>query len=180
MSVPADTMPVTWPGCEAYRIGRDGTLWSCWERRGSPRRLGTTWRKKADHHSEKGHRRVELITTNRRRLQAGVEVLVLTFFVGPRPDGMQACHADGDPANNRLENLRWETIQSNWIRIRNHGRGISNSRAKLTDEAIRIIRQERQGPQKTPLRELAERYGVTVGNISHVARSRHWKHIEGG
>ena len=42
-----------------------------------------------------------------------VHRLVLEAFVGPCPDGMEACHYDDDPANNRLENLRWATHSDN-------------------------------------------------------------------
>lgn len=42
-----------------------------------------------------------------------VHTIVLTAFVGPRPAGAEACHGDGDPHNNRLENLRWDTASSN-------------------------------------------------------------------
>lgn len=42
-----------------------------------------------------------------------VHVLVLTTFVGPRPEGMEGCHNDGNAANNRLENLRWDTASAN-------------------------------------------------------------------
>lgn len=42
-----------------------------------------------------------------------VHLYVLETFVGPRPEGMQACHGDGDPANNRLSNLRWDTCSNN-------------------------------------------------------------------
>lgn len=42
-----------------------------------------------------------------------VHVLVLLAHAGPRPDGMEGCHADGDPTNNRLENLSWDTHLAN-------------------------------------------------------------------
>lgn len=35
-----------------------------------------------------------------------VHRLVLLAFVGPAPEGTEACHGDGDPTNNRLSNLR--------------------------------------------------------------------------
>ncbi|WHP18827.1 NUMOD4 motif-containing HNH endonuclease [Cellulomonas sp. ES6] len=50
-----------------------------------------------------------------------VHRLVLESFVGPRPDGMEACHGDGDPGNNRLSNLRWDTHESNMDDQRRHG-----------------------------------------------------------
>lgn len=39
--------------------------------------------------------------------------LVLSAFVGPCPDGMEGCHSDGNPKNNALENLRWDTPSAN-------------------------------------------------------------------
>ena len=49
-----------------------------------------------------------------------VHHLVLEAFVGPRPPGMESCHWDDDPSNNRLENLRWDTMSANrHDRVRN-------------------------------------------------------------
>ncbi len=42
-----------------------------------------------------------------------VHRLVLEAFVGPCPDGMEACHNDGDRQNNHLSNLRWDTHSNN-------------------------------------------------------------------
>lgn len=39
--------------------------------------------------------------------------ILLTTFVGPCPDGMEGCHRNGNPADNRLENLRWDTREAN-------------------------------------------------------------------
>lgn len=51
-----------------------------------------------------------------------VHRLVLEAFVGPRPEGMECCHWDDNPANNHLSNLRWDTPSSNeQDKIRNGG-----------------------------------------------------------
>lgn len=42
-----------------------------------------------------------------------VHRLVLEAFVGPCPDGMEACHGDGVRTNNALRNLRWDTRSEN-------------------------------------------------------------------
>ena len=39
--------------------------------------------------------------------------LVLFAFRGPPPSGHECCHNDGDPQNNRLSNLRWDTAAAN-------------------------------------------------------------------
>lgn len=50
-----------------------------------------------------------------------VHTLVLTAFVGPRPDGMECLHRDGDPTNNRVENLHWNTPSENRLDSVKHG-----------------------------------------------------------
>jgi hypothetical protein len=63
-----------------------------------------------------GHLHVCLSGRNDR----SVHVLVLEAFVGPRPLGMEARHADDDPTNNHLDNLSWGTrSQNSFDAIRN-------------------------------------------------------------
>ena len=50
-----------------------------------------------------------------------VHVLVLESFVCPRPAGMQACHNNGNSADSRLENLRWDTPKNNVQDRKKHG-----------------------------------------------------------
>lgn len=42
-----------------------------------------------------------------------VHAVVLEAFAGPRPEGMEALHADGDRTNNRSDNLSWGTHAEN-------------------------------------------------------------------
>ena len=42
-----------------------------------------------------------------------VHRLVLEAFIGPRPKGMECCHANDVPDDNRLENLRWDYPKMN-------------------------------------------------------------------
>lgn len=67
-----------------------------------------------------------LVTLNRDGMKSGknrlVHQLVLEAFVGPRPEGLVACHTDDDPDNNHLSNLRWATYSENTHdQIRNGG-----------------------------------------------------------
>lgn len=72
-----------------------------------------------------------IVALNRdnRKVGRGVHRLVLLAFVGPAPAGTEACHFDGNPANNRIDNLRWDTRSGNtYDRVR-HG---THSQARKT------------------------------------------------
>lgn len=73
-----------------------------------------------------------------------VHKLVLTVFIGPRPEGQQACHGNGDKADNRLLNLRWDTPAANQADRILHGTRFGRSRApgsrRVTPEIITRVR----------------------------------------
>lgn len=50
---------------------------------------------------------------NRKRVNRKVHRLMLEAFVGPCPDGQEACHWDDVADHNVLENLRWDTRPNN-------------------------------------------------------------------
>lgn len=50
-----------------------------------------------------------------------IHTLVMLSFVGPRPENMECCHFDGNPLNNRLDNLRWGTSKDNKADSIRHG-----------------------------------------------------------
>jgi hypothetical protein len=99
--------------------------------------------------------------------------LVLYAFVGPLPEGMEACHNDGNPANNRVENLRWDTRKSN-VADRTDGyvnhRGEKSGRAKLTNEIASLIRKDGRS-----LRALAKVYNVNYTTISKIRRNQSYR-----
>lgn len=63
-----------------------------------------------------------------------VHALVAGAFLGPRPAGMQVCHGNGDPHDNRLENLRYDTASANNYDKRRHGTAF---RRRLADTCFR-------------------------------------------
>jgi hypothetical protein len=50
-----------------------------------------------------------------------VHRLVLEAFVGPPPVGLVGCHNNGSPTDNRVENLRWDTLKANSQDMVKHG-----------------------------------------------------------
>lgn len=53
--------------------------------------------------------------------QFKVHRLVMRAFRGPCPDGMEVCHNNGDSADNRLENLRYDGHTENVKDMLKHG-----------------------------------------------------------
>jgi hypothetical protein len=114
-----------------------------------------------------------LFTTKRSVYKA--HVLVLTAFVGQRPAGMLGCHNDGDPTNNRLDNLRWDTPLGNSRDAIRHGVLATGERvhgAILTERAVREIRSDHRSSS-----EIAPEYGVSSRAVWQVRTRRTWKHV---
>lgn len=107
-----------------------------------------------------------------------VHRLVLEAFVGPCPDGHEACHENGDKSDNRLANLRWDTRKANQHDRRRHGthmEGEAHPMAKLGPTEVMRIREAFAGGAKSPT--LAAEYGVHDAHIRSIVRGRTWKHL---
>jgi hypothetical protein len=59
---------------------------------------------------------------DRKRISVSAHRLVLLAFVGPPPDGTEACHNNGIADDNRPENLRWDSHYANNQDRKRHGR----------------------------------------------------------
>jgi hypothetical protein len=69
-----------------------------------------------------------------------IHTLVLLAFVGPRPEGHECRHLDGDRTNANLNNLQWGTAKENQNDRHRHGThnlGENSARVKYTEERIR-------------------------------------------
>lgn len=108
-----------------------------------------------------------------------VHALVLTAFVSVRPPGLQACHNNGVRTDNRVENLRWDTVTGNTRDKLAHGttrRGEQHHGHKLTERDVREIRgRVRSGASQ---RSLCAIYGVGAMTISRAVRGESWSHVK--
>lgn len=79
-----------------------------------------------------------------------VHKAVLLAFVGPPGVGQVCCHADNDRLNNRVENLRWDSMYSNNQDRKAASRyaiGEKNHLSKFTDAQIAAIKQSDLRPK---------------------------------
>ena len=124
-----------------------------------------------------GQHRVCLRLGGGRNRIVSVHRIVLAAFVGPCPDGMEGCHNDGNPANNRIENLRWDTHVSNMADKTTHGTiavGERHGCSVLTAEDVREMRSlYATGNYKQ--RDLAKRFGVVQATVYYIVNRITWK-----
>lgn len=110
-----------------------------------------------------------------------VHRLVARAFLGepPHPD-MQVNHKDSDRWNAALSNLEWVTRSGNIQHGYDHGHisatGSKNGYAKLTEEAVAMIR-ERGASCPADKKALAAEFSVSYATIHDVLRRRIWKHV---
>lgn len=160
---------------KGYGVSTDGRIWSCWKGRQSPI-LSDVWNTLRCYRRTDGVTAVILYRPYRQTFL--VHRLVLEAFVGPCPEGMMACHADDNPTNNNLSNLRWGTIHDNLADAYRNGRihqGALRKFAKLVEKDIHdIFAMHYAGISNL---EIADRKGISPPNVCNILKRRAWKHI---
>ena len=173
------------PGFSDYSITDDGRIWSVPRKTRAGNRLKGKWLKPRV--GSNGYVYVDLTDAGQvtRKL---IHRLVLETFVGPCPEGMEACHGNGVRDDNRLDNLRWDTRSNNHLDAVHHGtapnldgsagRGERNGHAKLSSTQVREIDAlwREGGYQQITL---AAMYGVQQPCIEKIVRHRTWRHLWG-
>lgn len=106
--------------------------------------------------------------------------LIAEAWHGLAPPGKpEAAHWDGDPANNRPDNLRWATRKENETDKTRHGtlpRGEKHSFAVLTEADVYAIRTlaDRGDISQS---QIAALYGIHQTHVSEIKTRRQWKHL---
>jgi hypothetical protein len=150
-----------WPRDPRFQVGDDGTIIGA---RGRP--LTPHVRKRDGYLA---------LSASRRWPAVLVHVMVCETFHGPRPDGMEVAHRNGNKLDCSAANLRWATTKVNAAERVLHGtqaRGEQHGAARLTEEAVRDIRSS-----PLPARVLAVKHGVNWRTIYDVRQQRSWRHV---
>lgn len=152
-----------------YEVSNFGRVKSFW--RGAPKIL-----KPSENH-EFGYLSVNLhhpeISGYKTRL---IQHLVLEAFQGPRPAPEMVCrHRDGNPKNNRNDNLCWGTQAENLADRVEHGtanRGSRQGLAVLDEGKVKRIKEL----LKTGIvqRRIAEEFGVSYATITMIKKGQVW------
>jgi hypothetical protein len=173
---------VGWEGF--YRVSNIGRVWSLPRivvTHGTPvARSGRFLKPNTE--KKVGRQLVVMCVPGRKKKAMRIHRLVMEAFVGPMPEGMIVCHNNGNPADNRLENLRYDTCAGNTADTAKHGRvplGESHALAKLTEVEAIAIREEAIRPrgQRRSFAKIAGDYRVSPSTVAYIAKGRIWKHL---
>jgi hypothetical protein len=179
MEEPVRYLPIR--RAEGYRVGDDGSVWS--RRVPGPGGLRDRWKPlkiQEDRHT--GYARVTL-RIDGKTVHRNVHRLVLEAFVGPCPDGMEACHfPDPNRMNCRLDNLRWDTRIANQNDKVAHGtsnRGSRQHMAKLSEPDVLDMLQIERGVPESTYEDLAMLFGVTKPTVANIFQGHNWGWLTG-
>lgn len=136
-----------------YRISDDGQVWS--ERR---QRLLSTKPNKY-----RGYAEFCVVDDQGKQHTKSVHQEVMKAFVGPLPPGEQVRHLDGNPLNNRLDNLVYGTPVQNQQDRR--GENYQGSR-RLTNAQIAIINEKIK--MGTTAAKLQDEYKITYNILMSI------------
>lgn len=153
-----------------YVVSNYGKVGTYWNKNHTG--LTDTLRLVALRYDKQGYHRVTLHKDGK-NCGKFIAVLVLETFVGPRPDGMQSCHGpDFDKANNRLDNLRWDTVANNLAERRPVVNG-----CKLNVEDIKRIKRILAQDKPPTIRSIAASEKVSSAMICRIKYGKAWTHV---
>jgi|WetSurMetagenome_2_1015567.scaffolds.fasta_scaffold306511_2 hypothetical protein len=166
------------PGYSGYEVSDHGRVRSFWTN-GRYSHISPHFRILNHQVNSKGYHVLSL--GNKARTKR-VHRFVLLAFVGPCPDKCECRHLDGNPKNNHLPNLRWDTRSNNLLDKRKHGtlnswdrHGIKNPRCKLSNANVIKIRAMHQLGHSQ--RELSDIFSVSKSLIQLIVRQKIWTHL---
>jgi len=127
--------------------------------------------------SQKGYKTICFTAPGRLRFCTYAHTLVALVFLGPRPEKHQICHWDGNPANNKIKNLRYGTPSENSLDRNRHGTvvrlcGQNAPSAKLNFKKLKWIFKNKN---KMSMRAMGRKLKVSHHVISLVLNGKTYK-----
>jgi len=113
-----------------------------------------------------------------RNVQVLLHRLIAEAFIGPRPDGHEVNHIDGDKGNPAASNLEYVTHAGNMRHAAEAGlmvRGEAHPASKLTAENVVAIRAAHGAGAS--ICSLARQWGLSTATAFNIIKRRSWRHI---
>lgn len=164
------------PGFPGYRVGDDGTVWSCRPANGQGD-FSDKWRQLSPA-KKRSNRLMVILMRDGIKHYKQVHRLVLEAFVGPCPEGLQARHLDDIQSNNRLKNLAWGTSKENAEdKIKNERSSSCEDHwaAQIDNDTAILIYFDCRSGQRVDV--VAAKYGVSEDVVRRIRSKKTWKRI---
>lgn len=166
------------PGFPGYRVGSDGSVWSCLP----SKKLGwnSDWKRLKHYVNDNGYCIIGLRLAGKPR-DFRVHQLVALAFIGDCPAGQEVRHGNGNRQDNRRDNLSYGTRAQNMADAIRHGtttRGERGPRATMTNaEALEIRLAVRSGRKRQC--EIARERGISPATVCEIVSGKnHWKNLD--
>lgn len=121
-----------------------------------------------------------LLYSGGKRKSVQVQVIVMLAFVGPRPKDYETHHKDGNPSNNKLENLVYlskkdhaKTKSKENIRGTNSHYAVLNEQQILEIRKLAILRKE-NGKKMYTQTQIAKIFNTSQTHISSIVLRKIW------
>lgn len=180
MKLVSPTVYVVLPGLSNYRIGDDGTVWTCLKHNGpNKRHQSDEWQVLSPKVHSRDYLCLSLLCDDGKQRMKYVHRLVLEAYHGPCPDGMESRHLNGDKSDCRAKNLGWGTPAQNAADRISHGtsgKGDNHSQAQLTELQVIELRQRYGRGER--ICTIARSTGIRYGTIQMALTGKTWKHLE--
>lgn len=131
-------------------------------------------------HKDNRKRLHVILHKNGVRKTSHVHKLVMEAFVGPCPKGMEICHNDGNPENNYIKNLRYDTHKNNIKDKIKHGTllyGQKHPWAKVDNKQALEIKKLAEKGDITQA-EIGKLYNIKGNTVSSIKTGTNWKHLD--
>ena len=114
------------------------------------------------------------LTSRDKRSILKLHRVVLETFVGLRPDGHECCHWDGNPLNNNLSNLRYDSSSKNKLDALRHGTSYVQVLSEYDVAYIKFLLEH----TRIMHREIADMFAVSRGTITNINNGKTWGHVK--
>jgi hypothetical protein len=117
-----------------------------------------------------------------KRERADIHKLVAEAFVHKPKGRLEINHVDGNPSNNRADNLEWITRSENQkhayrLGLKKALRGEQNKCSKLNNWQVQRIRLMKEVTPKITTRKIANFFDVSKTSIIYIFNRKTWTHI---
>lgn len=176
------------PGYEGlYAVTKDGRVWSHPKetpvgRNGGVKQDGGRWLNQIRVTQRTAHQRVYLHAKGKTFGMLVHRAVALAYI--PNPHGLPHInHKDGDPTNNRVENLEWCDAAANARHAIAHGltkmpeqSGSANSQSKLDEADVRRMRAEHATGESCAV--IARRFSLNPKTVWDIVHRKRWAHVD--